>query len=80
MKIAFPQCEVLLTNYGLEKMNALAKTIKSRVQLGAGTVIIADVGVNEESYMPVFEALQHSKENGCNNIWLDHHIWPERPR
>lgn len=80
LKIAFPQSEVILTNYGLEKMTDVAKTIKSRVKLGAGTVIIADVGVNEESYMPVLEALQHSKEKGWNNIWLDHHIWPEGPK
>jgi oligoribonuclease NrnB/cAMP/cGMP phosphodiesterase (DHH superfamily) len=80
LKIAFPQCEVILTNYGLEKMTDVAETIKSRVPLGAGTVIVADVGVNEESYMPVFEALQYSKEKRWNNIWLDHHIWLERPR
>lgn len=80
LKIAFPRCEVNLTNYGLEKMTELARTIKSRVQQSVGTVIIADVGVNEDSYLPVFQALQYSKEKGCNNIWLDHHVWPDNPR
>ena len=80
LRIAFPQCEVNLTNYGLEKMTAIADTIKSRVQRGVGTIVIADVGVNEESYLPVFEALRFSKEKGWKNIWLDHHVWPEGPK
>jgi uncharacterized protein len=80
LRIAFPQCEVNLTNYGLEKMIAIADTIKSRVHQGAGTIVIADVGVNEESYLPVFEALRYSKEKGWNNIWLDHHVWPDGPK
>ena len=80
LRIAYPQCEVKLTNNGLEKMIAVADTIKSRVQQGVGTIVIADVGVNEESYLSVFEALRFSKEKGWTNIWLDHHVWPDSPR
>ena len=80
LKIAFPQSEVFLTNYGLEKMTAAAKTIESKVLEGASTIIIADIGVNEESYLPILRALQYAKEKGCNNIWLDHHLWPDGPK
>ena len=80
LRIAFPQSEVMLTNYGLEKMKVVAETIRSSVQQGSGTVIIADVGVNEESYSPVFDALRYAKEKGWSNIWIDHHVWPVRPK
>jgi oligoribonuclease NrnB/cAMP/cGMP phosphodiesterase (DHH superfamily) len=80
LRIAFPQSEVVLTNYGLEKMTDVATKIRSKAQQGTGTVIIADVGVNEESYSPVVEALRDSKEKGWKNMWLDHHVWPDKPR
>lgn len=80
LKMAFPHSEINLTNYGLEKMTSVAEAIRSSVGDGVGTVIIADVGVNEESYTPVFDALKHSKEKGWTNIWLDHHVWPDKPR
>ena len=81
MKIAFPGCEIVLTNYGLEKMSAVAEKIASFVNSrDAGTIIIADVGVNEESYDPVFQALRHAHEKGWKNVWVDHHLWPEGPK
>src|SRR5579884_3122410 len=39
---------------------------------GSGTIVIADIGVNEESYRPVYEALDISKKRGYTNIWIDH--------
>jgi oligoribonuclease NrnB/cAMP/cGMP phosphodiesterase (DHH superfamily) len=82
LKIAFPDCEVMLTNYGLEKMQAVASKIESFMQdnKAPGTIIIADIGVNEESYSPVLLALQRAKEKGWKNIWVDHHIWLQEPR
>jgi oligoribonuclease NrnB/cAMP/cGMP phosphodiesterase (DHH superfamily) len=80
LKIAFQNCETVLTNYGIEKMNAVADKIASFVdEKPAGTVIIADVGVNEESYGPVLEALRVAHEKGWKNVWVDHHVWPEKP-
>ena len=66
LKIAFPDCEFMLTNYGLEKMQAVASKIESFMQdnKAPGTIIIADIGVNEESYSPVLLALQGAKEKG----------------
>jgi len=82
LKIAFPDCEFMLTNYGLEKMQAVASKIESFMQdnKAPGTIIIADIGVNEESYSPVLLALQRAKEKGWKNIWVDHHIWLQEPR
>jgi oligoribonuclease NrnB/cAMP/cGMP phosphodiesterase (DHH superfamily) len=70
----------MLTNYGLEKMTAVGERIRSSVKNGPGTLIIADVGVNEESYAPVFEALEYAQKQGWKSIWLDHHVWPSGPR
>jgi hypothetical protein len=44
--------------------------------LKSGTIIISDIGINHESYLPVFEALSISKQKGFSNIWIDHHVWP----
>ena len=80
LKAAFPNCEIVLTNYGLEKMNAVAGKITSFVhEKPPGMVIIADVGVNEESYGPVLGALRLAHEKGWKNVWVDHHLWPEKP-
>ncbi len=40
-------------------------------------IIIADIGVNEDSHGPVYEALEISRQRGFFNIWIDHHPWPE---
>ncbi|HKU49038.1 MAG TPA: hypothetical protein VJP79_03725 [Nitrososphaera sp.] len=80
LRIAFPSCQVFLTNYGLDRMTMVAQTIESQMLEPPGTIIIADVGVNEESYAPVLQALQKSKEKGWKNIWLDHHVWANKPR
>ena len=80
LKIAFPHSEVVLTNYGLEKMTDIANKIRSKAQAGTGHILIADVGVNEESFSPVLDALRYSKEKGWANVWIDHHVWPEGPR
>lgn len=80
IKLAYPHCEIILTNYGLENMLLIAEKIRSAVTHGPGTIIIADIGVNEDSHAPVLQALQLSKENGWSNVWLDHHIWPEGPK
>ena len=45
-----------------------------------GIVIIADIGVNEESYMPVYEAMSFAKQKGWKNIWIDHHPWTEHTK
>jgi oligoribonuclease NrnB/cAMP/cGMP phosphodiesterase (DHH superfamily) len=80
LKAAFPDCHIVLTNYGIEKMNAVAEKITSFVnEKPPGMVIIADVGVNEESYAPVLGALRRAHEKGWKNVWVDHHIWPEKP-
>jgi hypothetical protein len=42
-----------------------------------GTIIISDIGVNYESYLPIYEALITSEQRGFSNIWIDHHVWPE---
>lgn len=44
---------------------------------GKATIIIADIGVNEDSHKPIYEALSISMQEGISNIWIDHHPWPE---
>lgn len=80
VKLAYPNCKVILTNYGLDKMNAMAETIRLTAAEGPGTIIISDIGVNEESYTPVLHAIEFAMERGSKCIWIDHHIWPEGPR
>ena len=88
LKMAHPNSEVVLTNYGFENMVAIREKIFSFTQqnqqqgqqsgsLGEGRIIIADIGVNEEGHNPVFEALAVSKQRGFSNMWIDHHPWPE---
>ncbi len=77
LKMVYPQSEVILTNYGLEKMLAVKDKILSFVDsFGSGTIILSDIGINHESYLPVFKALTISKRKGFSNIWIDHHVWP----
>jgi oligoribonuclease NrnB/cAMP/cGMP phosphodiesterase (DHH superfamily) len=78
LRMIYPQSEVILTNYGFENMVAIKNKILSFTKAGSsGTIIIADIGVNHESYEPVYEALSISKQRGFSNIWIDHHVWPE---
>ena len=58
LRIVLLGSEVILTNYGFENMAAVAQKVRSKIPEGPGTIIIADIGVNEESYLPVFKALQ----------------------
>lgn len=79
LKMAFPEAEIVLTNYGFEKMVAIKDKILSFIRQESpagntpGTIVIADIGVNEESYLPVYEAFAASKQRGFTNIWIDHH-------
>jgi uncharacterized protein len=78
LKMVFPASEVILTNYGLQNMLALKNKILSFIQSRTvGTIIISDIGINYENYLPVYEALSTSKQRGFSNIWVDHHVWPE---
>ncbi len=78
LRIAYPQSEVILTNHGYQNMLAIKSKILSFTQShDSGTVIISDIGINHESYPPVYEALTTSKQRGFSNIWIDHHVWPE---
>jgi hypothetical protein len=57
-------------------------TIKGRIlsfikSSTSGTIIISDIGINNESHLPVSEAPSISKQNGFSNIWIDHQLWPE---
>jgi hypothetical protein len=78
LRMTYPNSEVILTNYGFQNMLALKNKILSFTQShNLGTIIISDIGVNYESYLPVYEALSTSKQRGFSNIWIDHHLWPE---
>ncbi len=79
LKMVYPQSEVILTNYGFENMLAVKDKIISFTQLyDSGTIIISDISINQESYLPILDALNISKQKGFSNIWIDHHIWPEK--
>jgi oligoribonuclease NrnB/cAMP/cGMP phosphodiesterase (DHH superfamily) len=78
LRMAYPDSQVILTNYGFQNMLAVKKEILSFTQsFDSGTIIISDIGVNHESYIPIYEALSASKQRGFSNIWIDHHVWPE---
>ncbi|MDQ3887854.1 MAG: hypothetical protein M3251_01125, partial [Thermoproteota archaeon] len=78
LRMIFPYSEVILTNYGFQNMLAVKNKILSFTQShNLGTIIISDIGINYESYLPVYEALSTSKQRGFSNIWIDHHVWPE---
>ena len=78
LRMVYPQSEVILTNYGFQNMLAVKDKILSFTQSrNCGTIIISDIGINYESYPPVYEALSTSKRRGFSNIWIDHHLWPE---
>jgi oligoribonuclease NrnB/cAMP/cGMP phosphodiesterase (DHH superfamily) len=78
LRMVYPSSEVILTNYGFQNMLAVKNEILSFMDSHSlGTIIISDIGVNYESYMPVYEALCSSKQRGFTNIWVDHHVWPE---
>jgi oligoribonuclease NrnB/cAMP/cGMP phosphodiesterase (DHH superfamily) len=78
LRMVYPQSEVILTNYGFQNMLAVKNKILSFTQShNLGTIIISDIGINYESYLPVYEALSTSKQRGFSNIWIDHHVWPE---
>lgn len=78
LRMLYPQSEVVLTNYGFQNMLAVKNKILSFTRShNCGTIIISDIGINYESYPPVYEALSTSKQRGFSNIWIDHHVWPE---
>lgn len=78
LKMTYPQSEVILTNHGFHNMLAVKDRILSFTKSStSGTIIISDIGINNESHLPVFEALRISKQKGFSNIWIDHHVWPE---
>ena len=78
LRMVYPDSGVILTNYGFQNMLDVKNKILSFTQShDSGTIIISDIGVNYESYLPVYEALSTSKLRGFSNIWIDHHVWPE---
>src|SRR3712207_1150089 len=78
LRMVFPHSEVTLTNYGFQNMLAVKNKILSfRQSHDLGTIIISDIGVNYESYLPIYEALITYEQRGFSNIWIDHHVWPE---
>jgi uncharacterized protein len=78
LRMVYPQSEVILTNYGFQNMLAVKNKILSFTHSrNCVTIIISDIGINYESYPPVYEALSTSKRRGFSNIWIDHHVWPE---
>jgi hypothetical protein len=78
LRMIYPNSEVVLTNYGFQNMLVVKNKILSFTQShNSGTIIISDISVNYESYVPMYEALSTSKQRGFSNIWIDHHIWPE---
>jgi uncharacterized protein len=78
LRMVYPQSEVILTNYGFQNMLAVKGKILSFTQSRyCGAIIISDIGINYESYLPVYEALSTSKRRGFSNVWIDHHVWPE---
>ncbi len=78
LRMVYPHSEVILTNYGFQNMLTVKNKILSFTQShNLGTIIISDIGINYESYLPVYEALITSKQGGFSNIWIDHHVWPE---
>jgi uncharacterized protein len=78
LRMVYPQSEVILTNYGFQNMLAVKDKILSFTQSRyCGAIIISDIGINYESYLPVYEALSTSKRRGFSNVWIDHHVWPE---
>jgi uncharacterized protein len=78
LRMVYPQSEIILTNYGLENMLAIKNKVLSFTNSAtSGTIIITDIGVNNESYQPIYEALSISQQRGFSNIWVDHHVWPD---
>ena len=78
LRMRYPESQVILTNYGFENMLAMKEKILSFTQtFDSGTIIISDISVNYESYLPIYEAFSASKQRGYSNIWIDHHIWPD---
>jgi uncharacterized protein len=74
LKIVYPNSGIVLTNYGLDRMLAVKDKIISFVEFSKpGIMIIADIAVNEESYVPVYEAMCFAKQRGWMNMWIDHH-------
>src|ERR671918_247598 len=78
LRMIYPHSEVILTNYGFQNMLAVKNKILSFTgSYDLGTIIISDIGINYESYLPVYEALTISKQRGFSNVWINHHVWPE---
>lgn len=81
LKIVYPNSDIVLTNYGLDRMLAVKDKIISFVEFSKpGIIIIADIAVNEESYMPVYEAMCFAKQRGWKNMWIGHHLWTEHTK
>jgi uncharacterized protein len=77
LKMTYPQSEVMFTNHGFQNMLAEKYRILSFTKSSnSGSILISDIGINNESHLPVFEALSFSKQKGFSNIWIDHHVWP----
>jgi hypothetical protein len=57
LKMTYPQSQIILTKYGFEDMLEIKKKVLSFTKsVTSGTIIIGDIGVNHESYSPVYEA------------------------
>jgi oligoribonuclease NrnB/cAMP/cGMP phosphodiesterase (DHH superfamily) len=69
LRMTYPQSQIILTNYGFENMLDIKKKVLSFIKsVTSGTIMIADIGVNHESYSPLYEALSISKQRGFSNI------------
>lgn len=75
----YPQAMTVFLGYGIENFQKIGNFIHSATHFSKerGLVIIADLGLNDDTIEACRQIFTEATANGCKLMWVDHHPWSQ---
>lgn len=77
--LRYPQAMTVFLGYGAENFQKMGNFLYSATHFSKerGLVIIADLGLNDDTIETCREMFDDAARNGWNLMWVDHHPWSQ---
>ncbi len=75
----YPQATTVFLGYGVENMQKIGNFLYSATHYSKerGLVIVADLGLNDDTIEVCRQIFSDASRNGWNLMWVDHHPWSQ---
>jgi oligoribonuclease NrnB/cAMP/cGMP phosphodiesterase (DHH superfamily) len=75
----YPQAMTVFLSYGRENFEKMGSFVYSAIHYGKerGLVIIADLGLNDDTIETCRQVFDDAVRNGWQIMWVDHHPWSQ---